>query len=241
MRAAYKLLTGVAFAAMTATAQAADMPVRRAAPAAAPVPVVAVYDWTGGMSAPMSGGAWADSHWFDVTPLDPVRDEGADTGDGFLGGAQIGFNWQTGAFVIGAEVQGSLADLSGSRRSAFFRGLTNHTDVDSLVTVAARAGIAHHNWLWFAKLGGASANSDFRITGFQRTSWSQPREGWMAGGGLEYGLTPNCSIKIEYNFIDFGSDTTRGISCGQAAEFNEKVEQDVHVVMAGVNFRLPLR
>ena len=68
------------------------------------------------------GWGWADSHWFDVTPTNfrgRVFDEGADTGDGFLGGGQIGFNWQTGVLVLGAEAQGSFADLSGSGAALF--------------------------------------------------------------------------------------------------------------------------
>jgi outer membrane immunogenic protein len=240
MHARYSLIVGVASALVTANAQAADMPVKRAAPAVAVAPVVVAYDWTGAYIGLHAGGGWVRSHFLDVTPPRPDRDEGKVSPDGFLGGGQVGYNFQTGTLVLGLEVQGSLGDLSGSSRSDFFRGLNIHNDVDSLVTVAGRAGIAQHNWLWFGKAGGAWGDSDFhfvvRSTGNGFGSASQSRSGWMVGGGLEYGITPNWSAKLEYNYIDFGSETTRVACC----RFTETVEQQVHVVMGGFNFRFPL-
>jgi outer membrane immunogenic protein len=31
--------------------------------------------------------------------------------------------------------------------------------------------------------------------------------GWAAGGGLEYKIAPNWAAKLEYQFIDFGTET----------------------------------
>ena len=182
---------------MTATAQAADMPVRRAAPAAAPVPVVAVYDWTGrvcrrpcrvglgrqplvrchAVRFPRQGLRRRRRHRRRISRR---RTDWLQLANGR-------------ARALAPRRRAASPIFPGRRRSAFFRTLTNHTDVDSLVTLAGRAGIAHHNWLLFAKVGGAWADSDFRITGVQRARWSQSRDGWMAGGGLEYGVTPNWS------------------------------------------------
>lgn len=232
-----------AFAALMTGAQAADIPVKRSVPAAAPV-AIAAYDWTGFYLGLHAGGGWALSHWFDVSPPRPDRDEGEGTAEGWIAGGQAGYNFQTGALVLGVDVQGSFAELSGSRRNAFFTGLQNHTDVNSLVTVAGRLGVAQNNLLWFAKAGAAWGDSDFLVTtasGGRFASWSQSRTGWMAGGGAEWGLTPNCSFKIEYNYIDFGSETTNAIGCGSGCGFSEQVDQRVHTVMGGFNYRFPVR
>jgi outer membrane immunogenic protein len=60
----------------------------------------------------------------------------------------------------------------------------------------------------------------------------------MVGVGLEYGFTPNWSFKIEYNYMDLGSetytfvDTVTGVGLGDL-----EIDQQVHVVKAGINYR----
>lgn len=229
-------------AASMATAQAADIPAKRPAPAAVPVAaVVAVYDWTGFYLGLHGGGGWALSAWTDVSPPLPSQYEGEGTSSGWLGGGQLGYNFQAGAWVYGVEAQGSFANITGSRPSAAFRGLQNRSDIDMLGTLAGRVGLAQNNLLWFVKGGGAWADSDFDISGRLRAQWNQSRAGWLLGGGAEYGLTANWSIKVEYNYIDFGSETTKAIGCGSGCGFSEQVEQHVHVVMGGFNYRFPVR
>ena len=234
MRSRIILAASVVSTFLTAGAQAADIPVRRAAPVAAPVPVAVAYDWTGWYVGLHVGWGWVVA---DVN-------EGEVTSDGWLGGGQIGFNWQTGGWVFGAELQGSLADLSGSRRS-IFRSLTVHNEVDSIVTLAARGGFAHQNWLWYGKVGGAWANADVHWvnvnTGNRFGAVSDTLSGWMLGLGVEYAWTPNASVKLEYNYMDFGDDTRTRLSCGGGCRFNESIDRHTHVVMLGWNYRFPIR
>src|ERR1700730_7767890 len=101
------LVAGIAAAAFCgAPAFAADMPTK--APAYAPV---AVYNWTGFYVGGHIGGAWSNTTVADVsTPLAvfafPATRIGV-SGSGFLGGVQLGYNWQTGPWVFG--VQGDFA------------------------------------------------------------------------------------------------------------------------------------
>ena len=60
--------------------------------------------------------------------------------------------------------------------------------------------------------------------------------GWTIGGGLEHALTADVSIKAEYLYMDFGSDTSLS-SDGDIY----KHEHELHTIKAGLNFRfLPL-
>ncbi len=59
----------------------------------------------------------------------------------------------------------------------------------------------------------------------------------MAGVGLEYGLASNWSIKVEYNYMDFGGDTYRFNLRDSTDFFDLKIDQQVHVVKFGVNYR----
>src|SRR6202012_1630662 len=83
-------------------ALAADLPVK-----APPMPVAAVYNWTGWYVGLNAGGAWNDTR-DDVDPsgcfvtggcvapaLNPLRSDSVGLhGAGFTGGGQAGYNWQ---------------------------------------------------------------------------------------------------------------------------------------------------
>jgi outer membrane immunogenic protein len=219
----------VAFGATAASA--ADL---RARPAykAEPVAYVPYYNWTGFYIGAHIGGAWADKQWTD--PAGPPFNMGSHSADGLIGGAQIGFNWQTGPWVLGIEGQFSWADLKGSNADLIFAGFTNTTKVDFLGSIAGRVGYAWNNWLLYLKVGGAWAHDDYRATnGVVTQTASDTRWGWMIGTGLEYGLTPNWSVKLEYNYMDFGTDRivlTPG-------PFSVDVDQHIHLFKVGVNYR----
>jgi len=86
---------------------AADMPVKAA-------PLVPIYNWSGFYIGGHAGYGWAGQR--DVA-ISPLPQPGFGTlpfnanlnAKGFLGGAQFGWNWQSGRLVYGVE-----ADLSGT-------------------------------------------------------------------------------------------------------------------------------
>ena len=117
-------LKGVAVAALTAVgavaAQAADLPTRKEAPA--PVFVPPPFTWTGFYVGLNAGGIWPsgsrNAHIFDPDGLGFVT-AGFPGGlgsqsAGFIGGGQAGYNWQTGAFVLGVETDFDGTTLSKS-------------------------------------------------------------------------------------------------------------------------------
>ncbi len=120
-------LKGVAIAALTAlgtvAAQAADLPTRKEAPA--PVFVPPPFTWTGFYIGVNAGGIWPSGSR-EASLFDP--NAGIDGGflnagfpgglgsqsAGFIGGGQAGYNWQTGAFVLGIETDFDGTTLSKS-------------------------------------------------------------------------------------------------------------------------------
>jgi outer membrane immunogenic protein len=90
------LIASVAFTVLgTAIAGAADMAVK-----APPPPPPPVFSWTGFYVGANIGGAWTRSGWTDtrfLTTSDTVSNSV------FIGGGQIGGNYQIGQFVIGGE------------------------------------------------------------------------------------------------------------------------------------------
>jgi len=117
-------LMGAAAAALTVagavSAQAADLPTRKEAPA--PVFVPPPFTWTGFYIGGNAGGVFGSGN-ITSTVIDPTFGViGADwpnthfgSNSGFIGGGQAGYNWQTGAFVLGVETDFDGSSLSRSR------------------------------------------------------------------------------------------------------------------------------
>jgi outer membrane immunogenic protein len=106
------LLAATALAGIASSALAADLPAR--SPAVAPAPIaVPIFTWTGFYAGLHAGAAWQDRDNCPqlatytngvataVTTFAPNCDNGRRTN--FIGGVQIGYNWQINNFVIGAE------------------------------------------------------------------------------------------------------------------------------------------
>ena len=115
-------LTGIAVAALTAAgamaAQAADLPTRKEAPA--PVFVPPPFTWTGFYVGLNAGAVWSmgnrtTSLYYPATGSWLATYYPGNLGNsntGFIGGGQAGYNWQTGAFVLGVETDFDGTTLS---------------------------------------------------------------------------------------------------------------------------------
>ena len=173
-----KFLAIVVVAATAAgTAAAADLP-RNPAPYYYPPP--AIYNWTGFYAGLNLGYQWGSVSNFSGNP------------SGIAGGGQIGYNWQVGQFVFGAEtdIQASAADdtFAPWQFSNPWFG-----------TVRGRAGYAFNNILFYGTAGLAFGELSGQTFGLTETHTTA---GWTAGLGAEFGLAQNWSAKVEYLYVD---------------------------------------
>src|SRR5258706_4505245 len=203
----------------------------------APTPATS-YIWTGGYVGGHVG--WARgranttftplpnaTQFIDMTPTTLRPDP-----SGFNGGAQGGYNWQTGYFVIGAEADISWSRMSGTatmtpiikNNGTPFPGagfLVARQDTKWFGTLRPRAGIAFNRVVVYGTGGLAfghvnySANSDFRpgvptsILFFQYpASLSKTKTGWTVGGGAEVAINKRWSWKIEYLYYDLRKESS---------------------------------
>ena len=67
------------------------------------------------------------------------------------------------------------------------------------------------------------------------TNW-----GWTVGAGLEYGMTPNWSLKLEYNYLSFDTQRVTFVP-NTGGSFDRDVDQTIHVLKAGINYRFGAR
>lgn len=211
------------------------MPVK--APAM-PVPAAVGYDWSGFHIGAHVGGGWGRKEFFD--PLAAVHN-GAHHAVGILGGGQIGFSHQVARWVMGVEAQVSAANLKGANVDPTNLRVTISTRVDWLGSVAGRLGYASDRTLLFVKAGGAFVHDKHVATGVDPGNASvgianETRWGWIAGGGIEHALASNWSVKMEYNYMDFGTKRLTFNIAG-AAPAPEDVTQHIHLVKFGINYR----
>ena len=148
---------------MVVPALAADLPAR--VYTKAPAPVVAIYDWSGFYIG--GNGGWGTSHkCWSLTPIGqglpgvlPNLPEGCHDASGATAGGQIGYRWQSSAWVFGLEAQGNWADFKGSNPSSLIGIATNRSKVNAFGLFTGQVGYAWNNALLYVK-GGAAVTND---------------------------------------------------------------------------------
>jgi outer membrane immunogenic protein len=164
-------------------ASAADLPHPSYYTATAPL---SAYSWTGLYLGGNFGYAWG------TTSNNPTRPSG------FAGGAQAGYNWQAGQFVLGGEAD---IELSGATDTFAPWKFSNPW----FGTLRGRAGYAISNLLIYGTGGVAFGELQAETVNLQ--SESHTNVGWTAGVGVEAGLAAKLSAKVEYLFVDLASNT----------------------------------
>jgi len=173
-------------------AMAADLPTHKAPPAYTAPYTAPAYNWTGFYLGVNGGYGIGTSSAF------------GDPNGGLIGGT-IGYNYQIGQFVIGAEGDWDFSDLNHSSANALANFRIRQDDI---VTARARAGWALDRTLLFVTGGYAGVHehgSYFDPVGGFGGSESHWRDGGVIGLGAEYALTNNITAKAEYLYLPLGS------------------------------------
>ncbi|MFN3891800.1 MAG: outer membrane protein [Beijerinckiaceae bacterium] len=218
---------------LAAPALAADLPRRSAAVAPSPAPIMVAMNWSGFYVGLHAGYGWADDRWLSTASASAFTDRLA--GDafsydqkGWLGGAQIGYNWQFNNIVLGLEASGSYADVKESALSVF--GAADDvfsTKYRTILSGAARAGFTFSNALLYAKVGYAAVDVkrstvDALPANIGVNAASNWHSGLLLGAGLEYAFTQNWSAALEYNYYNLNKKSSAYVS-GDADRFDPKM------------------
>jgi outer membrane immunogenic protein len=132
-------------------------------------------------------------------------DSNIDT-SGFFGGVHGGYNYQSGAFVAGLELDGDRLGVDGS--SQLPGGNRLDVSADWLSSLRMRLGYATGNLLLYGTAGVALGGLDASLTGPGTDSTlSNTLTGYAAGLGAEMALTQSISARIEGLHYGFGSET----------------------------------
>jgi outer membrane immunogenic protein len=240
---------------ISGAALAADLPVK--GPYTAPIPA---FTWSSCYAGASGGGGWARKDITDPIALaqdllagSPVTG-GVTTAklspSGYLIGGQFGCDYQAAGsnWIIGFEGAFSGANIEDDR----FFGLPSgnpgeqaHVSgrIDFITSGTARLGLTSDRWLLYVKGGVAGASDKYSVVGtFQGTPFNFQgvglRVGWTAGGGLEWALFENWSVKLAYDFYDFGTKTVSMNDNNLELSGPVRVKQTVQAVTLGLNFHM---
>jgi outer membrane immunogenic protein len=189
-----RFLLPLAGLAAAAPAFAADLP--PAAPVEAPI--VPLFTWAGLYLGGQIGYGWGT----DTLTVYPFGFGTNFTPNGVVGGAHVGYNFQMNQFVAGLE-----GDVEGTGISRNFSpgGVLYDTQIPVQGSIRGRLGVAFDRVLLYATGGGEFAAFNTSYSGIGPfTQDSHTQAGWTVGGGIEYAVTNNWSVRGEYRYTDFG-------------------------------------
>jgi outer membrane immunogenic protein len=180
-----------------------------------PAPVPPPFSWSGFYIGGNFGGAWVHRNETD-SRFGLNFDNGTNNGV-FIGGGQVGFNYQVNNFILGVEGTFDWAANNNNSVNGVVIPTVGTIQVTAnnrwISTVAARFGVAYDRVLFYGKAGGGWVGADsFTVTnvttgGSFTGSSSNTDGGWLVGAGLEWALADNWSIKFEYDFLGLNSRT----------------------------------
>ena len=230
----------------------------------------ATLSWTGFYAGINAGYHWGGSSYsFIGTDTDgaglgsalgagAILAPAAHGSNGFIGGGQIGYNYQIQSFVLGLEVD--IDGATGRNSRTAFHERRPWFRADCLCQRAAarlardsprpaRLGADRSSFdLWHRRFGvwsvpggilGGCSNGGAPLFAF---SSSSANVGWAAGGGIEYALPANWSnwsVKVEYLYYDLGR-TTSSIFYAYAPNTSSvtgSIRHNGNIVRAGLNYR----
>ncbi|HHI82008.1 MAG TPA: porin family protein, partial [Rhizobiales bacterium] len=138
-------------------------------------------------------------------------------GSGFVGGGMIGYNYQMGSFVVGAEtdimgtgIDPAHTDQGGNKDKV-------DQDIDYLTTLRARIGwVPNERTLLYGTVGVGWLRSTIKISNNPPPpgvplppglTQSKTHFGYILGAGMEHAITNNITARIEYLYGNFNQKT----------------------------------
>ena len=256
------LLSTVALAGLTAGAMAADLPSRRMAPA--PYVAVPVFTWTGFYVGVNAGYGFSDSNNSNsfgsglsavgptVTPVVPAigvfGDSSRNNRDGFVGGGQLGYNYQIGSFVIGIEGDIQYTDFGNKRQSGAIATAIPNANIAGVLPGAA-GNVAFYNRQgstsdYFGTVRGRIGYAFDRVLVYG-TGGVALRDTGSNNGNQFFGLANNygrVANNVNFNSGNRGSNIVgvTNVNVPIVGATTRSREDDFAIVRAGVNYKFNL-
>lgn len=201
--------------------------------------VAPLYDWTG-----FYVGAHAGVGWFQGA-ADNIAGTGTAnslSGMGYLGGGQIGYNYQLGSWVFGIELDMAYTDIRGKGTNPTLAPLEQIVRINWFGSAAGRFGVAWDRTLVYARAGVAygEVKSQAHIPLVLLAEGKDTRVGWTVGVGAEWAFLHNWTVRAEYDYLDLGTKTVT-LTSTTGATTTQDSKATAHMIKLGANYRFGWR
>jgi outer membrane immunogenic protein len=229
------ILAGAALSLLTVSASAADLGLPVKAPISTP------FTWTGCYAGANAGGGWGQKDLTDNTGF--LQAEGGPASanldiDGYMLGGQLGCDYQFPSnLVLGVEGYAAGGKIGGSTAVTAVEPGTFSDTTNFLTSGTARIGYAMGRWLPYIKGGAAWAFDNYSVVSadggatYDETG-IEDRFGWTVGGGIEWALWNDWSLKLEYDYYGLGTQSV------MLTNGSVEMKQDIQTVLLGLNFHV---
>ena len=223
LRLAVGLLSAVAFAGLSANADAADMIVKAPITKAPPKP-----ELSGNLGIYL--GVFGAYDWGRATFSDATGSTSINVPSG-LAGFTVGYNVQSARVVYGVETDIAVALRTTKTNWTAAPCFGCEVRLTYFGTLRGRLGYAVGQALPYVTAGLAYGGVETGLAG--GSSENNTKAGWTAGGGIEYAIFNNWSVKTEYLYFDLGKTNCSVIDCGAPVS----VKFRGNMVKVGTNLR----
>jgi outer membrane immunogenic protein len=180
-----------------------------------------VSAWTGFYLGIQGGVAWHNATFAQSIsgPFFPAPHSDENKTGGIFG-AYTGYNWQIQRVVVGLE--GDISWVGAKVTDKPFPG--DSADIPWLATLRGRMGflVVDSTMIYFTGgLAHAKVKNSAEGTLF---SVDTTKTRWTLGGGIEHKFSPNWSARVEYRYVDLGSDNVSCCTPTYRGEFSNKLK-----------------
>lgn len=207
-------------------------------------PAISGSNWSGLYFGANAGWVGKDYDWAFNPPFGTFNQKFSLGQDQGIYGGHIGIQHQWGQWVLGVEAALSGSDHDWASHRGYGTGASfAEVRTGSLFTVGPRLGWAPNNqWLLFGTGGYATASVLTRGRAFSNGSifqeTSEKQDGYYLGGGVEYAVTPNIILGVEYQHVFLGDAHHCVDTCVPTSVNNHDVSADMDIVRARVSFKI---
>jgi outer membrane immunogenic protein len=199
-------------------------------------------DWEGFYLGANAGGAWNTTcnTWTANGPLvntAAFNNRNCPNNGVGVGGVQLGYNFQSGQWVWGFELDYDAWGSSNHNQTVAYSGpglpngtyaLSGKISPDGFLILGPRLGYAVDNWLPYLRVGGVFTSGSHDVTlNYTPTGATAPTATFDGGknsnssgvgisAGFEYALPQQWSFKMEYTYVSLSKGSNSGVTCTPA-------------------------
>ena len=168
---------------------------------------------------------------------------------GVVGGGQLGYDFQIGPAIIGAEADIHGTTIASGHNGAYLTALaTPFVGGSVLLPLAGGAPVGNVGVPWFGTVRGRAGwllnpalalygTGGFAYGGLENAGYSTMASGWTAGAGGEWMFAPNWSAKLEYLYINTTASSSSNGGLGAFSGVgSSRLSPAINVVRTGLNY-----